>query len=65
MQHMGLDPWFRDYMRHPAWKRLADTLCGEESNAQEPEWFNKPAGTNHVTPPHQDNYYFCLAPPAC
>ena len=25
--------------------------------------FNKPAGTNHITPPHQDNYYFCLKPP--
>ena len=30
--------------------------------ADQPEWFNKPPGTNHVTPPHQDNYYFCLAP---
>jgi len=28
-----------------------------------PEWFNKPPATNHITPPHQDNYYFCLEPP--
>src|SRR5262249_35090022 len=31
--------------------------------AEQPEWFNKPPGTNHVTPPHQDNFYFCLTPP--
>ena len=30
---------------------------------EEPEWFNKPPGTDHPTPPHQDNYYFCLEPP--
>ena len=31
--------------------------------AGEPEWFNKPPGTDHYTPPHQDNYYFNLKPP--
>ncbi len=63
MQYMGVDPFLRDYVRHPAWKSLAETLLGEEANAQEPEWFNKPPGTVHVTPPHQDNYYFNLKPP--
>src|SRR5262249_3108975 len=24
--------------------------------------FNKPPGSTHTTPPHQDNYYFCLKP---
>jgi phytanoyl-CoA hydroxylase len=62
MQHMGVAPFMRDYVRHPAWKGLAEALVGEEANAQEPEWFNKPAGTVHVTPPHQDNYYFNLKP---
>lgn len=62
MQHMGVDPYFRDYVRHPIWNDLAKTLVGEDVTIQEPEWFNKPAGTNHVTPPHQDNYYFCLKP---
>ena len=28
------------------------------------EWFNKPPGTDSPTPPHQDNYYFCLRPPS-
>lgn len=63
MQHMDGDPFFRDYPRHERWQALATTLIGEAANGQAPEWFNKPPGTNHVTPPHQDNYYFCLRPP--
>lgn len=62
LQHMGLDPFFRDYAQHPIWRALARTLVGEDVNAQEPEWFNKPCGTISPTPPHQDNYYFCLKP---
>ena len=30
----------------------------------EPEWFNKPPNTVHMTPPHQDNFYFCWRPPS-
>jgi phytanoyl-CoA hydroxylase len=63
LQHMGRDPFFRDYPRHSVWSSLASTLIGEPVEGQEPEWFNKPAGTNSPTPPHQDNYYFCLVPP--
>lgn len=63
MQHMGVDPFFKEYAAHPRWRALADALVGEESRAESPEWFNKPPGTNHVTPPHQDNYYFNLKPP--
>jgi len=62
LQRMGCDPYFRDYGRHPKWMALAEALVGETVNADQPEWFNKPPGTNHVTPPHQDNYYFCLVP---
>jgi len=62
MQRMGGDAWFRDYAQHPKWKGLAESLIGESASTDQPEWFNKPPGTNHVTPPHQDNYYFCLAP---
>lgn len=62
MQRMGHDPYFADYSRHPRWVELAQTLLGEPAGCDQPEWFNKPPGTNHVTPPHQDNYYFCLAP---
>lgn len=63
MQHMQEDPFFRDYVHHPQWRRLAETLIGESTTCDSPEWFNKPPGTNHPTPPHQDNYYFCLEPP--
>ena len=63
MQHMGQDAYFAAYRYHPTWTALAAALVGEDVQPMEPEWFNKPPGTNHVTPPHQDNYYFCLAPP--
>jgi phytanoyl-CoA hydroxylase len=63
MQHMARDPYFHQFAQHPAWIDLAKTLVGEEVTAMEPEWFNKPPGTIHVTPPHQDNFYFCLEPP--
>jgi phytanoyl-CoA hydroxylase len=63
MQHMGVDPFFRDYRKHPKWLGLARALVGEDIEAQEPEWFDKPPGTLSPTPPHQDNYYFNLQPP--
>jgi len=63
LQHMGVDPYFKQYARHPKWLALAEGLLGEPVDPQEPEWFNKPAGTDHPTPPHQDNYYFNLQPP--
>lgn len=63
MQYMGQDAYFGAYRNHPTWTALAAALVGEAVQPMEPEWFNKPPGTNHVTPPHQDNYYFCLAPP--
>jgi phytanoyl-CoA hydroxylase len=64
LQHMGgRNPYFEQYRRHPRWRDLAEALIGEPAEAQEPEWFNKPPGTEHATPPHQDNYYFNLTPP--
>ncbi len=63
LQHMQLDAYFRDYMRHPAWNGLAEALIGEPVEPHPPEWFNKPPGSNSPTPPHQDNYYFNLTPP--
>ena len=62
MQHMGQDAFFNQYRQHPRWNQLAELLVGEPVEAQEPEWFNKPPGTEHPTPPHQDNYYFCMRP---
>lgn len=63
MQRLEQDAFFFNYLTHPVWKGLAEALLGEEANASGAEWFNKPPGTNHITPPHQDNYYFCLQPP--
>ena len=63
MQHMDVDPFFAEYRFHPAWNGLAETLLGEPVEPVTPEWFNKPPGTEHATPPHQDNYYLCYHPP--
>lgn len=62
LQHMGKDAFFDDYRGDPRWNQMAELLIGEPAVAQEPEWFDKPPGTEHPTPPHQDNYYFCLRP---
>lgn len=62
LQRMGHDPYFEQYGKHPRWVAAAEALLGEPAIAEQPEWFNKPPATNHVTPPHQDNYYFCLTP---
>lgn len=63
LHRMTLDPFFGEYRRHPAWLSLAEALIGEPAQAHDPEWFDKPPGFSKVTPPHQDNYYFCLQPP--
>ncbi len=65
LHNMAQDSYFAEYRANVRWLTLAETLLGEPVEAlQEPEWFNKPPGTAHPTPPHQDNYYFCLQPPS-
>ena len=62
LQHID-DENLVSYVHDKRWVDLAETLIGEPVRAQErPEWFNKPPGIDHTTPPHQDNYYFCLTP---
>lgn len=63
LQHMDRDAFFDHYRRDTRWQDLAALLMGEEVESQGAEWFNKPPGIDHPTPPHQDNYYFCLTPP--
>ena len=63
MNRIQQDPFFAEYLRHPLWSAAAESLLGESAWVHGAEWFNKPPNTNHVTPPHQDNYYFCLTPP--
>lgn len=60
---LHVDPYFQQNSSHPRWSGLAEMLIGESAKGDQPQWFNKPPNTNHPTPPHQDNYYFCLAPP--
>lgn len=63
LQNMNVDPYFSNYLNHPRWNELAQAIIGEPCTATGPEWFGKPPGTDHPTPPHQDNFYFCLRPP--
>lgn len=64
LQTMGqCDPYFSRYAEHPRWIALATALLAENPRFKEPSWFNKPPLTGHITPPHQDNFYFCLRPP--
>ena len=64
LQHIEQrDSFFSGYRTSPRWVALAEALLGETAEANGPEWFNKPPGTEHATPPHQDNYFFCLSPP--
>ena len=63
LQHMTGDPYFAAYADHPRWHELARALVGEAVTCLGPEWFNKPPASASPTPPHQDNYYFNLAPP--
>lgn len=60
---MEQDAFFASYLRHPRWVQLAEELLHEPVICTGAEWFNKPPATDHPTPPHQDNYYFCYAPP--
>ena len=38
-------------------------MLGETAIPQNMEYFNKPPGIGKQTPPHQDGYYFKIAPP--
>ncbi len=62
LHRLDQDPFFAAYKNDPTWRQLAETLIGEPCVAESPEWFNKPPGSTQGTPPHQDNYYFCLEP---
>lgn len=65
LQGMEGDPFFLEYSNNPNWTSVAETLLGEKADVNKGgEWFNKPPGTNHPTPAHQDNYYFNLTPPS-
>ena len=64
LNEMQDDPYFDEIRISSQWMDLATRLLGEQAVAKHPQWFNKPPGIDHPTPPHQDNYYFCLDPDA-
>ena len=63
LHRMEQDTFFANYSRHSHWNKAASDFLGEPVEVLGVEYFNKPPKTKHETPPHQDNYYFCLAPP--
>lgn len=63
MQKLSVyDAYFRDLMDNGVIRDLAAALMGEPAVPQNLQYFNKPAGIGQPTPPHQDGYYFHLAP---
>lgn len=57
------DDYFAELLNSSAVHDLAETVLGERAIAQNMEYFNKPPGIGKQTPPHQDGYYFMIAPP--
>ncbi len=57
------DPFFHDMMFEGPARRIAEIALGEEVEAVNMQFFNKPPGVGKATPPHQDGYFFHLDPP--
>ena len=58
------DPYFKKLLTERTFRKLAELVLQEKVIAQNVEYFNKPPRIGQPTPPHQDNYYFMLNPPA-
>ena len=57
------DPYFAELARKPEVLDLVAKLVHGEPVLMGIETFNKPARVGSGVPPHQDNAYFCQAPP--
>ena len=57
------DRYFAEFARRPAVIELVAKLVHGEPVLMGVETFNKPARVGSGVPPHQDNAYFCQAPP--
>ena len=57
------DPYFADFARRNEIISLIAQLVNGEAVLMGVETFNKPAKVGSGVPPHQDNAYFCQAPP--
>ena len=56
--------FFREWMARPRFIELVRPLLGGDVEPLGVESFSKPARVGSGVPPHQDNAYFCLSPPA-
>lgn len=63
LNRLQQDPHFAALTHDAQWTGTAAVLLGEPVVCLGAEWFNKPPATEHATPPHQDNFYFCFTPP--
>lgn len=57
------DPWFAELAKKDSILALVAKLVKGEPVLMAVESFNKPARVGSAVPAHQDNAYFCLAPP--
>jgi len=56
------DEWFGELFQKGSFRRLAEELLRGPVVPKNFQYFNKPPGVGMPTPPHQDGYYFKLAP---
>lgn len=56
------DRYFNELMINSELTEIAATLLGEAVIGKNVEYFNKPARIGKATPPHQDAFYFNIAP---
>lgn len=56
------DKYFERYQTDEDVLSVASRMLGEDVRVKGVEWFCKPPRSDHPTPPHQDNFYFCLYP---
>ncbi|MDJ0821791.1 MAG: phytanoyl-CoA dioxygenase family protein [Paracoccaceae bacterium] len=49
------DDYFRALFNHFHWTECASQLLSEDVQCVGMQWFDKPVGTTHETPPHQDD----------
>ncbi|SDM70169.1 phytanoyl-CoA dioxygenase family protein [Kriegella aquimaris] len=56
------DPFFFDMMFGSRFEKLASILLNDGVQGKNIQYFNKPPKIGKPTPPHQDGYYFMLAP---
>lgn len=63
IQHLeNHDPWFHELITVGRFREVAEVLLAGAVVPKNLQYFNKPPRIGNPTPPHQDGYYFMLAP---